>query len=183
MRCDFENLKNRWICAQVRSGSEIRSALSLKERGYESFVPVFKQKRRWSDRFKIVQAPLFTGYVFLRFTHASSHPVITTPGVLRLVGTGGAPTPIEDSEIEALQFATRSGLACGPCAFLEIGQEVEVRLGALASLRGKVVRFKNRQRLILSVNLIQKSVFVEVDGYEVAAVAPAPVRQAEAALT
>jgi len=109
--------------------------------------------------------------------------VITTPGVLRLVGTGGNPTPIADSEIEALQFTTRSGLEYGPCAFLEVGQEVEVRLGPLTGLRGKIVRVKNKQRLILSVNLIQKSVFVEVDGYEVTAVALTPARQAEAALT
>src|ERR1700739_817546 len=174
MRCAFENLEKRCLCAQVRSGCELRSALGLKERGYESFVPVFEQKRRWSDRVKIVQVPLFTGYVFLRFSRESTHPVIATPGVLRLLGTAAAPTPIEDSEIAALQLATRSGLECGPCAFLEVGQEVEVRQGPLASIRGKIVRFRNKQRLILSVNLIKKSVFVEVDGYEVAVISVIP---------
>ena len=173
MKCDFKNLDKRWLCAQVRSGCEFRSAFGLHERGYESFVPVFKQKRRWSDRFKIVQSPLFSGYVFLRFNAASFYPAVTAPGVLRLVGTGKMPTPVEDSEIEALQFMTQTGLLCGPCAFLEVGQEVEVRLGPLASLRGKITRFKNKQRLILSVNLIRKSVFVEVDGYEIAPVLPA----------
>jgi len=135
-------------------------------------VPLFKQKRRWSDRVKIVNVPLFTGYVFLRFIRENAHPVITTPGVLRLVGTAGGPTPIDDSEIEALQLATRSGLHYGPCAFLRVGQEVEIRAGPLASLRGKIVRFKNKQRLVISVNLIRKSVFVEVDGYEVVTIAP-----------
>jgi transcription antitermination factor NusG len=167
MLLGFENLDQRWLCVQVRSGWEFRSALGLKERGYEHFVPTFKQKREWSDRTKIVEVPLFTGYLFLRFDARNDHPVVTVPGVIRFVGTGKMPTPIDNAEIEALQLATRAGLTCGPCAFLAVGQEIEIRLGPLASLRGKIVRFKDKQRLILSVNLIQKSVFVEIDGYEV----------------
>lgn len=167
MLLDFENFDQCWLCLQVRSGWEFRSALGLKERGYEHFIPTFKQKREWSDRTKIVEVPLFTGYVFLRFDARNDHSVVTVPGVIRFVGTGKMPTPIDNAEIEALQLTTRAGLTCGPCAFLAVGQEVEIRLGPLASLRGKIVRFKNKQRLILSVNLIQKSVFVEIDGYEV----------------
>lgn len=170
--CGLENLDKRWVCLQVKAGGEVRSALGLKERGYETFVPVLEQKRLWSDRIKIVQAPLFIGYVFLRFNADNCHPVVTAPGVLRFVGQGKMPSPIEDSEIEALQITTQKGLLCGPCAFLEVGQEVEVRLAPFVSLRGKIVRFKNKQRLILSVNLIKRSVFVEVDGYEVAPIAP-----------
>jgi transcription antitermination factor NusG len=172
MALDFESLDRRWICLQVRSGCEFKSAIGLKERGYESFVPVFEQKRQWSDRTKIVQVPLFTGYVFLRFNSSNNHRVVAVPGVIRFVGTAGMPTPIEDSEIEALQLTARAGLVCGPCAFFQVGQEVEVRLGPLASLRGRIVRFKNKQRLILSVNLIQKSVFVEIGGYEVVPITP-----------
>lgn len=167
MLLDYENLDQRWLCLQVRSGWEFRSALGLKERGYDYFVPTFKQKREWSDRTKIVEVPLFTGYLFLRFDVRNDHSVVTVPGVIRFVGTGKMPTPIDNAEIEALQLTTRAGLTCGPCAFLAVGQEVEIRLGPLASLRGKIERFKNKQRLILSVNLIQKSVFVEIDGYEV----------------
>lgn len=167
MLLDYENLDQRWLCLQVRSGWEFRSALGLKERGYDYFVPTFKQKREWSDRTKIVEVPLFTGYLFLRFDVRNDHSVVTVPGVIRFVGTGKMPTPIDNAEIEALQLTTRAGLTCGPCAFLAVGQEVEIRLGPLASLRGKIERFKNKQRLILSVNLIRKSVFVEIDGYEV----------------
>lgn len=176
MMCDLENLDKRWLCVQVKSGGEFRSALGLQERGYESFVPVFEQKRQWSDRVKIIQVPLFTGYVFLRFNAASSWPAVTAPGVLQFVGTRKTPIPIEDSEIEALQVTTQTGLLCGPCAFLEVGQEVEVRLGPLVSLRGKIIRFKSKQRLILSITLIKRSVFVEVDGYEVVPIAPGFLR-------
>jgi transcription antitermination factor NusG len=171
MNSDFQKLHGRWLCVQVRSGSEFKSAFALKERGYESFVPAFEQKRTWSDRTKIVQVALFTGYVFLRFNAASAHPAVTAPGVLRFVGTGKIPMPIEDSEIEALQLTTNAGLTCGPCAFFEIGEEVAVRLGPFASLKGKIVRFQNTQRLVLSVNRIEKSIFVEVDGYEVVSIA------------
>jgi len=179
----FENLHHRWLCAQVRSGCELRIALGLNQRGYETFVPVFEQKRKWSDRIRIVQVPLFTGYAFLRFNHETIHPILTTPGVLRLVGMGETAVPIEDSEIEALQLTTRSGLLYGPCAFLEIGQEVEVRVGPLASVRGKIVRFQNKHRLILSVNLIKKSVFVEVDGYEVATISKLSANHSAAVAT
>lgn len=180
MMCDLKNLDNRWVCLQVKSGGELRSALGLKERGYETFVPVFEQKRQWSDRVKIVPVPLFTGYVFLRFNAGNGHPIMTVPGVVRFVGSGKTPTPIEDSEIEALQITTQTGLLYGPCAFLEVGQEVEVRLGPLTSLRGKIMQFKQKHRLILSINLIKRSVFVEVDGYEVVPIAPGLLRAVSA---
>jgi transcription termination/antitermination protein NusG len=170
--CDFANLDQRWLCVQVRVGCEIRSALGLRERGYESFVPVYGEKRRWSDRVKTIQVPLFTGYVFFRFCTSNANAVITTPGVIRFVGAGKMPLPVDDSEIEALQLTVRSGLRFGPCAFLEIGQEVEVHSGVLTSVRGRIVRFKNKERLILSVNLIQRSMFVEVDGCEIACLKP-----------
>lgn len=167
MRYDLENLDGRWLCVQVRFGYEFKSVVGLKERGYETFLPVFEQKRQWSDRVKIAQVPLFAGYVFVRFNASGTYPVVTAPGVIRFLGKGKIPSAIDDSEIEALQIMTRAGLTCGPCAFLEVGQEVEVRLGTRGSFRGKIVRFKNRQRVILSVNLIKKSAFVEVDGYDV----------------
>lgn len=172
MASEFEKLDRRWICIQVKSGCELRSLNGLQQRGYEGFVPVSERKRQWTDRTKILNVPLFTGYVFLRFDAGNTHRVLTVPGVIRFVGVAGIPLPVEDAEIEALQLTARAGIICKPCDFLEIGQEVEVRLGPLASLRGKIVRFKNSQRLVLSVNLIQKSVFVEIDGHEVVPITP-----------
>lgn len=175
MRCNLESLHKRWLCAQVRAGCEFRSAFGLQERGYETFVPVFEQRRTWSDRIKLVQVPLFTGYVFLKFNAESIYPAVTAPGVLRLVGTGAMPTAMEDSEIEALQLTARLNLPCGPFEFLEVGQEVMVRLGPLSSIKGKIVQFKNKQRLILSINLIKRSVFVDIDRYEVTPIIDTPV--------
>jgi transcriptional antiterminator NusG len=170
MGLDLRNIDQRWLALQVRSGWEIRSAYALKEYGYEEFLPLYQQKRKWSDRTKLVDVPLFPGYLFLRFDAANHTPVLSVPGIIRFVGTGNAPVPVEDSEIEALQRATQAAVNYGPCAFLEVGQEVEIRNGPLAGLRGSIVRFKNKLRLIISVALLRKSVFVEIDSYEVSAI-------------
>lgn len=180
MRFDLCGIDNRWLALQVRAGWEIRSACVLKECGYEQFLPLYQQQRQWSDRRKLVQLPLFPGYLFLRYDSRNRAPILTIPGVLSFVGIRNSPVPVEDSEIEALQRATKTAAAYGPCAFLEVGQEVEVRNGPLAGLRGSIVRFKNKLRLIISVSLLRKSVYVEIDSYEVSTVSRAlnsPVMQ------
>src|SRR5437016_1058122 len=170
MIADIKKLDRRWLALQVRGGWEIRSGYALTERGYEQFVPVFQEKRRWSDRTKIVQVPLFTGYVFLQFNARNPQPILSVPGVIRFVGMGNSPLAINDDEIEALQIVSKAAVTCGPTALMQAGQEIEVRSGPLAGLRGTVVRVKNRQRLVITVSLLQKSVFVEIDGHEVTAV-------------
>lgn len=164
---DFAHLDNHWLAVQVRSSWELRTAFILRDRGYEEFVPCYKQTRKWSDRTKTVQVPLFTGYVFCRFRADNRQAIISTPGVIRFAGKGDMPLPIEDFEIEALQIATRSAATCGPWPFLDAGHDVEIRSGPLRGLRGTIVRCKNAQRLILSVNMLQRSAFVEIDGHEV----------------
>lgn len=167
MKLQLENLDNRWLALQVRSKWETRAAFGLQSRGYEYFVPLYQQKRLWSDRSKIVEVPLFPGYVFFRFNAQNEQPVISIPGVLRFVGTGNSPVPIADHEIEALQITTKSAVTYGPCKYLEQGQQVQIRNGSLAGMRGSIERIKNKQRLILNVSLLRKSMFVEVDGYDV----------------
>lgn len=167
MSLDLYNLDHRWLALQVRSGWETRSAYALKEHGHEQFLPLYEQERQWSDRRKLVQVPLFPGYLFLRFDSRNRSPILSVPGILKFVGTGKSPVPVEDSEIEALQRTTSVAAKYGPCAFLEPGQEVEVHRGPLAGIRGTIVRFKNKLRLILSVALLKKSVYVEIDSYEV----------------
>lgn len=164
----LDNLHNRWVAAQVRAGWEMKIGCGLRQRGYEELIPSYQQKRRWSDRIKTVEVPLFTGYVFLRFRADNRQPVVSTPGVIRLVGTGNTPIPIDDSEIEALQIANKATSRCGPWPFLQVGQEVEVRNGPLYGLKGKIIRFKNKQRIIISLNLLQQSAFVDIEDHEIA---------------
>ena len=164
----FDNLNDRWVAVQVRAGWEIKAARGLRQRGYEELVPSSQQRRRWSDRIKTMEVPLFTGYVFLRFRTDKEQPVITTPGVIRFVGVSNTPIAIDDCEMEALQIASKATYRCGPWPFLQVGQEVEVRNGPLYGLKGKIIRFKNKQRIIITVNLLQQSAFVEIEDHEIA---------------
>ncbi len=172
---DFDGLDNRWLAVQVRSGWEVKSARGLRERGYQEFVPLYQRERNWSDRTKVVQTALFPGYVFARFSIGNLTPIVSVPGVIRLVGAGNRPVPIDDSEVEALQTTNRTGITRGPCSFLEVGQQVEVRSGALFGMRGTLVRFGNKQRLVISVSVLKQSMFVEIDGCDVVAAPPAYV--------
>jgi transcription antitermination factor NusG len=164
---NFANFHDRWLAIQVRPGWEMKTARSVKERGYEGFVPSCRQQRRWSDRITTRDAPIFTGYVFVRFRAENKQAIISIPGVLRFVGMGNTAVPIDDSEIQALQVAAKAAAKWGPWPFLNIGQEVEIRQGPLCGLRGKLVRFDKKQRLIITVNLLRQSAFVEIEGHEV----------------
>jgi transcription antitermination factor NusG len=168
MAMDLDKLDKCWLAAHVKPGWETKSAHVLSENGHEGFVPLYQRKRRWSDRIKVMLVPLFPGYVFCKFNVHSRHPVIHTPGVIRFVGFGNCPIPIENSEIEALQLASNSEATCGPYPFVEVGHKIQVKNGPLAGLQGIVVRFKSRDRLVISVNQLRQSMFVELDRFEVA---------------
>jgi len=152
-----------WFAAQVRAGHEHLCAKHLAVRGYEVFLPSYGESRRWSDRVKVIQRALFVGYVFCRVSDAVVGKLITTPGVMRIVGDGSRPLPIESAEIEALQRAVAVGLALRPCEFLRSGHHVHIIQGPLRGSEGIVVRLQNRHRLILSVAMLRRSVSVEMD--------------------
>jgi transcription antitermination factor NusG len=172
MRVDLSGLQNRWLAVQVRCGWEFSTSSCLKEGGYETFCPTYLKRREWSDRIKVLTTPLFPGYLFVRFRNVQQQPIVSAPGVIRLLCVGNRPLPVEDFEIQSLQAMNRAGFTCGPCAFMKIGQEVEIAEGALQGLRGHIVQIKGKHRLIISVELLRKSVFVEIDGYKIAAVSP-----------
>jgi transcription antitermination factor NusG len=169
---DSHRLDNCWLAIQVRSGWELRTAEALRASGYEEFVPLHEQKRERSGRTGIVRVPLFTGYVFFRFEARNERPVVLIPGVIRFVGTRNSPVPIQISEIESLQIASRARANWGPHPYLEFGATVEIYSGPLCGLKGNIVRFKNKSRLVISVNLIRESVFVEVEEHDVRPIVP-----------
>jgi transcription termination/antitermination protein NusG len=163
MVLDPLRLNNRWLAVHVRTGREISIACSLTLRGYEQFVPCYPRLRRWSDRTTTIRSPFFPGYVFLRFDSGNRCAIVTIPGVIGFVGTGKDPVPIEDSEIEALRMIADRALAFGPCQFLRIGETVQIQEGPLSGLRGIVLRFKGKTRLVVSVALLKQSVYVEIE--------------------
>jgi len=160
-----------WFALHVRSRHENSVAAILGGKGYECFLPLYRSRRLWSDRIKEIELPLFAGYVFCRFDMQRRLPILTTPGVVEVVGIAKRPIPIDDSEIAALQATLRSGLQSRPWPFLQVGQKVRVEAGPLCGVEGILLGFKGRQRLVLSVTLLQRSVAVEVDG---AWIAPIP---------
>ena len=152
-----------WYALRVRSKHERIAAIHLRERGYEEFSPSYRAVTQWSDRKKEVERFLFPGYVFCRFNPQDRLPVLTTPGVVDLVGFGGGPTSIPDNEIDDVRTMVRSGLLVTPWPFLEVGQTVLLERGPLAGLEGILEEVKGKLRVVVSIRLLQRSVSTEVD--------------------
>lgn len=165
-----------WFALQVRTRFEHAVATYLDGKGYEWFLPLYKCRRRWSDRIKELELPLFPGYAFCRFDPLNRLPVLTTPWVVQVVGIAKTPIPIEESEIAAIQRAVQSGLATEPWPLLEVGQRARVEYGPLAGLEGTLLDFRGHHRLLLSVTLLRRSVAVEVDSADVTPI-PEPHRR------
>lgn len=159
----LNNLRYPWFAVRVRSNHERIAAAHLRERGYEEFSPSWKTERRWSDRTKEMDQFLFPGYVFCRLNPSDRLPVLTTPGVVELVGFGKIPAPVPDDEIENVRRMVQSGLFVMPWPFLELGHRVLIERGPLAGVEGILDEVKGKCRLVVSVQLLQRSVSAEVD--------------------
>ena len=152
-----------WFALQVRTRYEKNVASFLDGKGYEWFLPTYLSRRRWSDRVKELELPLFPGYLFCRFNPQERLPILKTPGLISIVGTAKTPTAVDASEIVALRALVNSDLPRQPWPFLKVGQRVRIECGALAGLEGILLSIKGRDRIILSVTLLQRSVAAEVD--------------------
>ena len=164
MNVTYTDQTHPWFAVQTRTRYENLAAKQLSGRGYEVFLPFYQCKRRWSDRMQEFDVPLFPGYLFCRFNLLDRLPILTTPGVIQIVGIGKTPIPVDEEEVVALQTAVRTGMPRHPWPFLNVGQKVRVEAGPLFGLEGVLLSFKGRYRLVLSVSLLQRSVAVEVDG-------------------
>jgi transcription antitermination factor NusG len=163
----------RWYALQVRSRHEAIAAAILENKGYDKFLPLCRSRRLWSDRIVHLDLPLFPGYVFCRFDPGDrSVPILTTPGVVRIVGIGGHAVPVDDAEIAAIQSIIKSGLAAEPWPYLQLGNIVRIQHGALSGLEGLLVEKKKRHRLVVSITILQRSVAVEIDSAWVTPVRP-----------
>lgn len=152
-----------WFALQTRSRYEQFAAAHLRNKGYELFLPVYACRRRWSDRIKELELPLFPGYVFCKFDLLNRLPILITPGVIQVVGIGKNPIAIEDAEIAALQAVVQSELPRLPWPFLQVGQKVRIAYGPLSGFEGILANLKGNHRLVLSVSLLRRSVAVEID--------------------
>jgi transcription antitermination factor NusG len=152
-----------WYALQVRPRFEKVVSRNLQGKGYEEFLPLYQRTSRWSDRTKEIELPLFPGYVFCKFNLLQRLPILMIPGVSSVVGIGKNWMPIEESELNDVRAVLKSGSPCEPWPFLGVGQLVEVERGPLAGTQGLVTRVKDSYRLVISINLLQRSVAVEID--------------------
>jgi len=152
-----------WFALRVRSRHEKVASSVLESKGFEQFLPTYRTRRKWTDRLKDLELPLFPGYIFCRFHPKSRAGVLDTPGVVDIVGFGKTAAEVDAAEIDALKRVVTSKLSCEPWERLTVGETVRIEDGPLEGLEGKIVEVKKSVRLVLSVTLLQRSVLVEID--------------------
>lgn len=152
-----------WFAMQVKRNHERITAMHLADRGYETFLPLYKSKRRWSDRVKELELPLFPGYLFCHMDPVKRLQAMTSPGVVRIVGIGKTPVPVDDQEIDSVRAIVKSQLRVEPHAYLEVGEQVRIGHGPLGGLTGILLEIKDQQRLVVGVTLLQRSVAVDIE--------------------
>jgi transcription antitermination factor NusG len=157
----------RWYAAYTCANQEKRVAEQLGVREVEHFLPLYASVRRWKDRRVTLDLPLFPGYVFVRMALQERLKVMQVPGVAQLVGFHGTPAALSDHEVEALRTIASSETRLEPHPFLTVGRRVRIKSGALAGMEGVLLRRKGSIRVVISVDLILRSVAVDVDAADV----------------
>lgn len=160
-------LERTWYAIQTRYRFEKKVAAQLRNKSVETFAPLRGEVHRWSDRQKVVPVPLFSGYVFvhLQASLASRLAVLRTEGVIRFVNLHGVPIAIPGKQIEDLQQLLSRRVPCSLHAFLKIGQRVRIRGGCLDGLEG-ILEESWQKTMVISLECIQRSVAIEIEGYE-----------------
>jgi transcription antitermination factor NusG len=158
-----------WYAVHTTARHEKRVAAHLEEKRVCTFLPLLVQLHKWSDRTSQVEVPMFSCYAFVRVGQTAEErlKVLRTPGVIGFVGSERQGTPIPDEQIESLRTAVQNKMACSPHPFVNAGKRVRVRGGSLDGIEGILVRQGADQSLILSVELLHRSMAIRVEGYEV----------------
>lgn len=161
----IENLPTvtQWFALTVKHQHEKQIGLALRRKGLEELVPLYTSRRRWSDRVKVVELPLFPNYVFCHFSFEDRLVVLNIPGVYSVVGFGGRPTPVPDREIANIQAILASGLAVEPWPHLKAGDIVLIEDGPLRGVQGTLLETKDACRVVVSVEMLQRSIAVQLD--------------------
>ena len=157
----------QWYAAYTCAKHEKRVAQQLEERSIESFLPTYRSVRRWKDRRKVLELPLFPSYLFVQLDRGNRLDLLRLPGVLGLVCFQGKPAAVERSEIENLRQGLVNRTAVHPHPYLRAGRRVRICNGAMAGVEGIMVRERDRARVVLSISLLQRSVCLDIDEADV----------------
>jgi transcription antitermination factor NusG len=152
-----------WYALTVKPHHEQAAARNLRSKGLEEFSPAYRTRRLWCDRVKEIETPLFPGYVFCRFSFDQRMRVLNTPSVTAVVGFGRNPVAVEEQELAAIRAVLASGLPAQPWPYLRVGQKVRIEHGCLEGVVGILLREKDQYRVLVSVEILQRSVAVEID--------------------
>jgi len=152
-----------WLAAYVTARHEKKIALQLNRRSVPYLLPLYRSVRRWKDRRKELDLPLFPGYIFVNIAVKDRLRVQSVPGVVHFVHFNGQPAVIPQNEIDNLRRGLSTGSTVEPHPFLTVGRKVRVRSGAMAGLEGVLTRKKDKFRVVITIELIQRSLAVEVD--------------------
>ncbi len=160
----------RWLAACVRSRHEKKVAQQFESNSLQCFLPLYEAVHRWKDRRATVSLPLFPGYVFARIAPAERMRILATPGVVKLVSFQGQPAAIPEAEIDNLRLLCAKDARMEPHPYLKAGRRVRITHGPFAGMEGILQRRKGRFRFILSLDLIARSVAIEMDACDLAPV-------------
>jgi len=161
-----------WYAIQTRCRFEKKAATQLQDKGIETFLPLVKQIHHWSDRRQIVEVPLFPGYGFVRLTDspACRLRILQTVGVSGFVMFNGFPVPVPEQQLEDVRLLLAHEIACKAYPFLKAGQRVRIRGGYLDGLEGVLVSENKDHSLVVSIDAIQRSLAVRIDGFDIDAI-------------
>lgn len=160
---------SNWYAVHTMARHEKRVAAQFQEKRVCTFLPLLHQIHRWSDRRSVVEIPMFSCYAFVRLVQNADErlKVLRTPGVLGFVGSERRGTPIPDEQIESLRTAIRQKIPCFPHPFISAGKRVRIRGGSLDGIEGILARQSGDQSLVVSVELLRRSILIRVEGYDI----------------
>jgi transcription antitermination factor NusG len=156
-----------WYAAYTVARHEKQVAQQLEERNIEAFLPTYKSVRRWKDRRKVLELPLFPSYVFVQVGTHNRLDLLRLPGVVGLVCAQGKPVPVAGQEIQNLRQGIIDRTVVHPHPYLKTGRRVRVRNGIMAGVEGLLIRRRDGARVVLSISLLQRSVSVNIDEADV----------------
>jgi transcription antitermination factor NusG len=161
--------EDSWFAIQTWPRHEKKVAAELREKGISVYLPMYSEKRQWSDRQRLVELPLFPQYAFVRITPKTEAriPVLRTPGVTGFVGKRGVGVPVPDREIEGIRTVLVQGVCFSHHSFLNVGKRIRIRGGSLDGVEGILTAINSDATLVVSVELIQRSLAIRIAGFAV----------------
>jgi transcription antitermination factor NusG len=155
-----------WYAIYTCANREKRVADQIAHRGFDHFLPQYESVRKWKDRKVRLQLPLFPGYLFVQLALRDRLRILEVPGVVRLVGFDGRPSPVPTLEVLRIREFLDRGFRAEPYPYLKIGRRVRIVRGPFEGMEGIVVRKKNCYRFVISLDLIMRSVATELDAVD-----------------